>query len=415
MKNKLILCAIIILPGLFQAPSYSQIITLDFFINQGLAHSPLLKEISNQISSNRVDSLLIKAGQRPQVNFTAGLYYAPIINGIGYAEPITNISSITSVVGVSQRIFNQKTLEVQYSKLGIQNQSLRISTKITEFDLKKAITLQYLAACSVSNDISFNRELLVSSKEEELILKRLVDKGMYRQVDYYSFLVELKTQELSLNDLVIQYRNEVSAMNTLCGLTDTTYNQVVLPELKINPYVNPANSPFITRFIADSLKIQNDKLIVDRNYKPSVNWFSNAGLLNNIPRDIYKNFGLSVGAGLTVPIYDGHQRKLNYERLKIAESTRAGYAEYFKQQLNQQLMQLYGELKRTQEIIPGVSQQLEYAQMVIEQNKSLLNTGNISITEYVTALKNYISIKHNFSQYQIRILQIITEINYWNQ
>lgn len=415
MKNRLILYAIIILTGLFQAPAYSQVNTLDFYINQGLTHSPLLKEISNQISSNQVDSLLIKAGQRPQVNFSAGLYYAPIINGIGYAEPITNISSISSVVGVSQRIFNQKTLEVQYSKLGIQNQSLRISSKITEHDLKKAITIQYLAACSVSNDISFNRELLASSKEEELILIKLVDKGIYRQVDYYSFLVELKTQELALNDLLIQYRNEVSALNSLCGLSDTTYSKVVLPDLKVNSIANPANSPFFTRFITDSLKIQNEKLIVDRNYKPSVNWFSDAGLLNNIPRDIYKNFGFSIGAGLTVPIYDGHQRMLNYEKLKIAESTRSGYADYFKQQFNQQLKQLYSELKKTQEIIPGVSQQLEYAQIVVDQNKSLLNTGNISITEYVAALKNYISIKHNFSQYRIRILQIITEINYWNQ
>jgi outer membrane protein TolC len=415
MKNKLIIYLTIIQASIFQARSYSQVYTLDFFISQGLAHSPVLKEISNQISSNQVDSLLIKAGQRPQANFSAGLYYAPIINGIGYAEPLTNISSVKSVVGVSQRVFNQKTLDVQYSKLGIENQSLRISSKINTNDLKKAITVQYLSACSVSNDISFNRELLAESKEEELILKKLVDNGLYKQVDYYLFLLELKTQELAINDLVIHYRNEVSALNTLCGLADTTYSQVVLPELKVNPYVNPSNSPFFTRFITDSLKIQNEKLILDRNYKPSVNWFSDAGLLNNIPRDIYKNFGFSIGAGLTVPIYDGHQRKLNYEKLKIAENTRAGYAGYFKQQFSQQLMQLYGELKKTQEIIPEVRQQLEYAQLVIEQDKSLLNTGNISITDYVTALKNYISIKHNFSQYQIRILQIIAEINYWNQ
>jgi outer membrane protein TolC len=401
--------------GISRSHTYSQVKPLDFFINQGLANSPVLKEIFNQISSNQVDSMLVKAGQRPQVNFNAGLYYAPIINGIGYAEPLTNISSITSVVAVSQRIFNQKTVDVQYSKLGIQNRSLRISSKITENDLKKAITIQYLAACSVSNDISSGRELLASSKDEELILKRLVDKGMYRQVDYYSFLVELKTQELVLNDLEIRFRNEVSTLNTLCGLSDTAYNQVVLPELKVNPYVNPANSPFFTRFITDSLKIQNEKMIIDRNYKPSVNWFTDAGLVNNIPSDIYKNFGFSIGAGLTVPIYDGHQRKLNYERLKINENTRAVYAEYFKQQFNQQLLQLYSDLKKTQEIIPRISQQLEYAQMVIEQDKLLLNTGNISITDYLIAFKNYITIKHNLSQYQIRILQIIAEINYWNQ
>lgn len=415
MKNKLVFLAALILSGLSRQPCFCQVSDLDYFISQGLAHSPALKDISNQISTNNVDSLLIKAGQKPQVNFSSGLYYAPVIYGVGYAEPITNVSSITSVVGVSQRIFNQKTLEVQYSKLGIQNQSLRISSKITENDLKKAITLQYLQACSVSNDISFSNELLASSKDEEIILKKLVDKGLYKQVDYYTFIVEIKSQELALNYLHIQYRKEVSALKALCGLTDTTLSQVVLPELEVNTNVNPSGFPFFKKFIADSLKIQNEKLIVDRNYKPSVNWFSDAGLLNNIPHYMYRNFGFSMGAGLTVPIYDGRQRKLNYEKLNIAENTRAGYVEYFRRQLNQQLQQLSDELKKTQEIVPAISQQLEYAKLVTEQDKSLLNTGIISITDYVTALRNYILIRQSLNQYRIRILQIIAEINYWNQ
>ena len=163
------------------------------------------------------------------------------------------------------------------------------------------------------------------------------------------------------------------------------------------------------------LRIQNEKLQIDRNYNPSLNWFADAGLVNNMPRDIVKNFGFSAGLSLSVPIYDGKQRKLNYDKLKIAENTRTNYADYFKKQYSQQLQQLYSELKRTQEIIPQVNQQLDFAELVIKQDKDLLNTGNISITDYVAGLKNYISVKRNLNQYQVRILQIITEINYWNQ
>ena len=118
---------------------------------------------------------------------------------------------------------------------------------------------------------------------------------------------------------------------------------------------------------------------------------------------------------LAVPIYDGRQRKLNFKKLAIAENTRTNYSDYFKKQYNQKLQQLYTELTKNQEIIPQVNQQLEYAEMVIKQDKYLLNTGNISITDYVTALKNYISVKRNLNQYQVRILQNITEINFWNQ
>jgi len=402
--------------GLLPLPSFAQNVNkLDFYIGYGIAHSPVLKDINNQVISTTVDSLLIKAGRKPQVSYNGGANYAPVINGIGYAEPLTNISSISSVVSVSQHIFNQKTIEAEYSKVGIQNQALRITSKITEHDLTKAITLQYLAGCSVLNDITSNNELLSSLKEEEIILKQLVEKGLYKQVDYYAFMVELKAQEILLNDLQIQYQKELSALHILCGLPDTTIEKLELPGLKPNFTTNKANSPFFTRFTVDSLGIQNEKLLVDRNYRPAVNWYFDAGLLNNLPRDIAKNFGFSVGLSLSVPIYDGKQRKLNHEKLKIAEDTRTNYAGYFKQQFNQQLQQLYTQLKKTQDIIPKANQQLNFAELVIKQDKYLLNKGNISITDYITALKNYISVKRSLNLYQVKILQIITEINYWNQ
>jgi outer membrane protein TolC len=400
--------------GFLQLPAFAQKNTLDYFINQGLVHSPVLKDINNQVSSNSVDSLLVKAGQKQQVSYNGLLYYAPVVNGYGYSEVSTNISNISSVIYVSQPVFNQKTIEAQYSKIGIQNKSLRISSKISEKDLRKAITVQYLSACSVSNEIVFNLSLLASSKDEEIILKQLVEKGLYKQVDYLSFIVELKAQEILVSDLQMQYQKEVSTLNILCGLPDTTFEQMFLPEIVLNAAINQANSPFFTRFAVDSLRITNEKLLIDRNYKPSINWFFDAGLLNNVPRDIYKNFGFNVGLSLSIPIYDGHQRKLNFDKLRIAENTRTLYADYFKQQYNQQLQQLYTELRKTQEIIPQIKAQFVVAETIIKQDKYLLNTGNISITEYVVALKNYTSIKRNLNQYQVKILQIINEINYWN-
>ena len=69
----------------------------------------------------------------------------------------------------------------------------------------------------------------------------------------------------------------------------------------------------------------------------------------------------------------------------------------------------------TREMIPRANRRLEYAESVINHDRYLLNTGNISITEYVIALKDYITVKRNLNQYRIKALQITTEINYWNQ
>ena len=69
----------------------------------------------------------------------------------------------------------------------------------------------------------------------------------------------------------------------------------------------------------------------------------------------------------------------------------------------------------TEEIIPHVIEQLDLEESVIKQQKNLINIGNVSIIDYVTTLNNYITIKRNVNQYQLKMLQIITEINYWNQ
>jgi hypothetical protein len=374
-----------------------------------------LKDIRNQVNSTVFDSLLIKAGKKPQVSFNGLLYYAPVINGIGYSDVITNISNISSQAIVTQRIFNQKTTQALYSKSALESQSLSVLYKISENDLRKTITLQYLSACSVSNDLVFNRELLKSSQDEEKFLAQLVDKGIYRQVDYSSFLVEIKGQELLLGDLEIQYQKEVSALNNLCGLPDTIFNNLALPEINLKRPVNEPESPFFTRFYVDSLKIENEKLLIERNYKPSVNWVADAGIVNNVPREIAKNIGFSLGLNLSVPIYDGQQRKLNYEKLKITENSRTNYSQFFKQQFSQQLQQLYRELQMTKDILPKINEQLDLEESVIRQQRNLINMGSISITEYVTSLKNYITIKRSINQYRVKILEIVTEINYWNQ
>lgn len=415
-RNTITLLFIILLPsGILLQTAVGQVKSLDYFIDQGLMHSPALKDIRNQVNATVFDSLMIKAARKPQVSFNGLLYYAPVINGVGYSDVITNTSNISSQASVTQRIFNLKTTQALYSKSALEGQSLRVSYRISENDLKKAITLQYLSACSVSNDIAFNRELLKSSQDEEKLLVQLVEKGIYRQVDYSSFLVEIKGQELLLGDLEIQYQKEISALNILCGLPDTTYSMLALPDINLKDRVVKANSPFFTRFVVDSLKIENEKLLIDRSYKPSVNWVADAGIINNIPREIAKNIGFSVGLNLSVPIYDGQQRKLNFEKLKISENTRTNYSGFFRQQFSQQLKQLYRELQMTRDLLPEINKQLDLEESVIRQQRNLINMGSISITEYVNSIRNYITIRKSINQYNVKILQIVTEINYWNQ
>ena len=188
---------------------------------------------------------------------------------------------------------------------------------------------------------------------------------------------------------------------------------LVLPEPQGVPAFIPANSPLLKRFEIDSLRIENDKLLIDRHYKPEVKWFSDAGLVNNIPENIYQNFGLSLGLSLSMPVYDGNQRKLNYHKLRISEATRRSYKDFYKSQIDQQVRQLTDELEKTKQVIPQLEKQMDLSKELIKLDRLLLNKGEIPVTDYILAKKNIFNIQKELNQYRIKELQIIYEIMYW--
>jgi outer membrane protein TolC len=413
----MMLCRILLVVSFFLSflPGKSQEQTLDYFLQQGIKNSPLIRDLNGQIRSNRIDSLLIKAMNKPRVEFRGYAFYAPVGNNIGYSEIITNIANLTTVMSVSQQLFNKKTVEANLLKTGVQRQSLVNSVRLTEIGLKKAITGAYLDAWSTYSDISVNLELLSFAKEQEKILKSLTASSIYKQTDYLSFMIDLQGQELQVRELNLQFRKQISDLYILCGIRDTRAFSPVKPELGNPPPVKKEISPLFMRFYLDSLRITNEKILIDRNYKPAVSWFSDAGLINNDPNVIYQNFGLSLGLNFTLPVYDGNQRKLNHQKLKSEEDIRAGYAEAFKREYNQQLQQLSDELDQTLALLPAVSSQARNAELLVNQEKELVIKGSGSITDYLIAVKNYLSVRKSLNQYEVRILQIRNEIDFLKQ
>lgn len=63
---------------------------LDIYINAALKNSPLLFENNNQQLAGRLDSLLLLATFKPQVNQISQAMYAPTGSDWGYDDAITN-------------------------------------------------------------------------------------------------------------------------------------------------------------------------------------------------------------------------------------------------------------------------------------------------------------------------------------
>jgi outer membrane protein TolC len=390
----------------------SQTRNLEFYLQQGIQNSPLLNEYRNQVSSYIADSLLIRAAKKPFVEARSQLLYSPSYRNFGYDEIITDQGNYSAVVGVSQGIFNKKELTNQYNNADIQKQLINNSSQISSNELTKLITQQYLTTFSGYSDLNFNKAFLGLFKKENDIVKQFVKSGVYRQTDYLALLVETQTQEILVKQLESQYNKDMSALNQLCGISDSAGYGLTEPSLKVKGSPDVLKSPAYLHYKIDSMRIENEKKAVDLKYKPKVSWFADAGVLTSDPWNFYRHFGYSAGVSLNMPIYDGKQRSLEKQKLDFDQNSRLNYEDTYRKQYFQQLNQLAGELKALNEMSEQMADELKTSDQLVKALKDQLEAGMIQMIEYINALKNYKTINRDINLINIQKLQVINEMNF---
>jgi len=389
--------------------------SLDYYIDRAIQNSPLLRDYQNQLSSSAVDSMLIRASQKYQTDVTSTISYAPVISDWGYDEAITNGANIIGQFGVKQEIMNKQVLDTKFKGINIKKQSVSNSIKISISDLKKSITTQYLTTYGDFNDIEFTRGQLKIVNDQLALLKHLVQNGVYKQSDYLSLLAEAEAQETAITQFMSQYSTDLQSLNQLCGINDNKDVELATPvisELKIE---NFNQSPLFMQFKIDSIRIENEKQLIADQVKPKLNWYADAGMMSSSITNIYKHFGVSAGINLTVPIYDGGQRKLEIQKLTLTENTRSSYQNYFKSQYQQHVFQIYSDLSNLIRVVDQVKKQLATSKELIEVSRILLSNGNIPVIDYLNALRNYSVINRTINQSEIKRLVLINELNYLKQ
>ena len=394
--------------------AFAQSRTLDFYLQSGKANSPLLKDYAGRIKSNAIDSQLIVSGNKPQVNFNSMLSVAPVIKGIGYDSAATNGGTYNTLVGVTKPLLRSKVLANQYENINIQNKGISNSARVTEHDLNRSITAQYLTAYADYNQYIFTKRDFDFMKKEEKLLRQLVNEGIYKQSSYISFLLEMQNEDVTIKQLLIQYKTDLATLHQLCGMADTAFYMLETPDIKSHPREYPGISPLLLQYQFDSLMLVNNKKAIDLHYRPQLNAFADAGLNATSPEGIYKRFGTSIGLSLTMPIYDGGQRKLEYQKLKIAESTRSNYQAYYKLQYKQQVDMLNQQLEANARLVNDLKAQVAYSEKLLDMIKIQLDKGDISITDLILAIRNDLSIRNNLNVNQVKQMMIINELNYWN-
>jgi outer membrane protein TolC len=399
---------------LLTSKSFSQEKDLSFYIEKAQTNSPLIKDLSNQIKSNVLDSLLNRANYKPQITGNLNANYAPTLNGFGYDTAITNGQVVSGLVGVNQKIIGKGIVNSQAETIKLMKDGLILNKSIALKDLNKAIISQYITTSGSLDQMDYNQKMVSLLKNGTDVLKKLTQNSIYKQTDYLLFLSTVKQQELQVLLLKQQYQNDLSLLNYLSGETDTTFVKLKKPDVVLKSIQKEDKIVFLKQFEVDSLKIKNQNKLIDNNYKPSLSLLADAGYLSSFTYQGYKNVGLSVGLGLSIPIYDGNQKSLQHQKNETALATNLAYKNNFNKQYQQQLLMLNQKLKQAIATENQLQSQLQIADALIEADKKLLLSGDAQITDFVIAIGNVISINNTISQNKINKLQIINEINYWS-
>jgi len=387
---------------------------LDYYLGQAKSSSPVLKDFENQRRSAGIDSLIVRASAKPQVTGTGNGLYAPVVHGYGYDEVLTNGQALDAMLNVNYDLLNKKKINNQLEGIKIQTDSVKYASQLSLFDLNRSIIDQYITVFASQQQVDFNLEVVTLLDKEEKLLKTLTRSNIYKQSEYLTFLVTLQQQQLSLKQAELQFKNDYAILNYLAGIADTTQAKLAEPQLQ-NVVFAGEKSFFTRRFELDSLKNTNLKNGIDLNYKPKLGIYANGGYNSSLVLQPYKNFGASVGFTFSVPIYDGHQRKMQYDKLSLSSNTIAGYRNFFIRQQNQQLNLIRQQMVQTDALFGKINEQIRFSKGLIDVDSKLLHTGDLRVSDFIIAINNYLSAQNLLRQTNINRLKLINQFNYWNR
>ena len=115
---------------------------LNYYVQEALKNSPLLKEYKNKIAQTELDSQRMKATYLPQVSAVSNNVIAPVLNGYGYDMALNNGGAFNEFLNLNKTFAGSHNLQSQYKSFQIQRDSLLNESKITTLDIVRTITNQ---------------------------------------------------------------------------------------------------------------------------------------------------------------------------------------------------------------------------------------------------------------------------------
>jgi hypothetical protein len=405
---------------------------LDFYVEQAKANSTFIHQnrAEKQLVELDMDQIR-KIYSKPEVTVDASVLFAPIISRdqdpakfkltakdgdydkyLGYDLAATDGGQYQGIVSVNQGLFNGKKISTYNNRAEIQQQIHDNTIQLNEHELENTVRHQYLLCLKSKRQSENNLELAREVEREITILKELVRNAIYRQSDLKLLEIARQNYEQAAETFRAEYRDNIYNLNLLCGINEGADAEIEPVEFSLNQTL-VKDSRFLTSFYLDSLAIVADRNISELKYQPQVNLFANAGM-NAVYRPAFDRFGFSTGATFSLTLFDGNQRKTEFEKSQINLENLQFNKQQTKTQNEIQKNFTLDKLTSLDKRISLADNQLEQYNQLLTMYKNQLGQGDISVMDYSYLLKDISEKKQERLLFEMEKQMVINAYNYWN-
>lgn len=378
-------------------------ISLEYFISQAKTHLPALQENKNLQKLEEIQTKIIKVQNSAfDINITSEILIAPYFNNngklidittnpspeaYGYDVGITNGGLYSSQLNITKNLFNQSVIDNLLFQNKLKNKARLLSSEENIHNLNKNLVETYIMAYQLQLKEEINTKILSDLNKRLEVVELMVKKGILMESDYLLLQLDLEQKKLEIQQIQGNFNKTINELYTLAGIPAEEVKQLLEPDLNTVP--NPNHFYYQRKFTNDSLQIIADKQVFENQYKPQLSAYGNTGLNAVEIPNIDHRFGVSAGVKLTIPIYDGHQKKYNEMKIELKQDSLNYFREYKKTEMQNNLKNIQEQMNSLNESKSSLETQLKKQENILEIYKGKLVQGQISIIDYLNVVQNY--------------------------
>lgn len=409
--------------------TFAQIqMNLDYFVGLAKVNSPTLSENDNLSKIGDIQNSIILAQNKAfQVNATSEVLVAPYFNNngkviditttpsntaFGYDVGITNGGLYSAQINVTKNLFNQAITDNLLFQNKITNNTISLSSEEITHNIVKNITDAYILAYQLQLQEEFTKEILKDLEKRLQVVELLVKRAVLMESDYLLLQLDIEGKKLELQQIQNNFKTSINQLYSLSGTPIGTIEKLEVPNL--SNVSKPSQFFYQKKFENDSLQIIANQNVFENQYKPQLTAYANTGLNAVEIPNIYRRFGTSAGLRLTIPIYDGKQRKYNAQQSVLKEENLDFYKENTKVQLENNIKTIEQQILALDDNMILLDKQLEKQQNILEIYKGKLVQGQISIVDYLNVIQNYKLNSYTKLQMQTNYWLLQSQYNFIN-